>query len=320
MSPQKAKKLLSVHGKTFNWASYFLTPTSRTKAVALYAFCRRLDDLVDCAEDIDHESLKSIRLGLNNANLEIDHPILDDAVELIENHGIPLAPILDLLDGMISDCNDVFIPSEKELIEYSYKVAGSVGLMMTPILGCRNPDAFRHAIDLGIAMQLTNIGRDVLEDAQRGRRYLPGDWCDFKSPETIVRAASDRTETETREKVSDAIRKIVLIAEKYYESGMVVFNTYPRSKLFRDPCSWNDLSSNRDKTYRGWDALVGRTNGDIQPPQSHPHLSGATEIDTSGTTVASTRRGTTQIHSEIFPTSRCQSTLGGIPQGLSALV
>ncbi len=232
MSPQKAKKLLSVHGKTFNWASYFLTPSSRIKAVALYAFCRRLDDLVDCAEDIDHESLRSIRLGLNNANHEIDHPILDDAVELIENHGIPLAPILDLLDGMISDCNDVFILNEKELIEYSYKVAGSVGLMMTPILGCRNPDAFRHAIDLGIAMQLTNIGRDVLEDAQRGRRYLPGDWCDFKSPETIVRAASDRTETETREKVSDAIRKIVLIAEKYYKSGLVGLQYIPGRNYF----------------------------------------------------------------------------------------
>jgi len=220
MSPKKARKILSLHGKTFNWASYFLTPHSRTKAVALYAFCRRLDDLVDCATGIDRKSLPSLLRGLSNANPNVDHPLLDDAKDLVDNQGIPLAPILDLLDGMIGDCDEVLIVNEQELIEYSYKVAGSVGLMMTPTLGCRNPDAFRHAIDLGIAMQLTNIARDVLEDAQRGRRYLPGDWCDFTSPETIFGAASDRTETETREKISTATRKIILLAEKYYKSGL----------------------------------------------------------------------------------------------------
>ncbi len=107
---------------------------------------------------------------------------------------------------------------EEELIQYSYYVAGTVGLMMCDALNCENKDAYLFAIDLGIAMQLTNIARDVLEDAKMGRRYIPGSWIDNISPNAMIRGVNDNN-TEIFRTVSFGIKKLLNLAEKYYYSG-----------------------------------------------------------------------------------------------------
>jgi phytoene synthase len=131
---------------------------------------------------------------------------------------LPVFAIKDLLEGLISDQGTVLLLNENQLIQYSYKVAGTVGLMMAPILGISSKKAIPFAVDLGIAMQLTNISRDVLEDAKLGRRYIPGEWCDDLSAPEIVKLGKDGT-TEDRLKVSAAIKRTLLLAETYYISG-----------------------------------------------------------------------------------------------------
>ena len=97
--------------------------------------------------------------------------------------------VIDLIEGLILDQKGILFKKEEELIRYSYHVAGTVGIMMCDALKCDNDLAKSFAIDLGIAMQLTNIARDVLEDAKMGRRYLPGSWVQNISPKEIVLAA-----------------------------------------------------------------------------------------------------------------------------------
>ena len=96
-----------------------------------------------------------------------------------------MAPFVHLLDGLLSDQQPVLIRDQAELVRYAYHVAGAVGLLMCPVLGCRDPAAFRFAVDMGIGMQLTNIARDIAEDAELGRRYLPESWCGPLRPEQI---------------------------------------------------------------------------------------------------------------------------------------
>ena len=90
---------------------------------------------------------------------------------------------IHLLDGLIFDQKSVQIRDEKELIEYCYRVAGTMNLLMCPILGCKNKEAFKFAVDLGVGMQMTNIARDVFEDSNLNRRCLPGTWINSMTPE-----------------------------------------------------------------------------------------------------------------------------------------
>ena len=115
---------------------------------------------------------------------------------------------------------------EEELIRYSYHVAGTVGIMMCDALKCDNILAKSFAIDLGIAMQLTNIARDVLEDAKMGRRYLPGTWIQNITPKEIVLAAKTN-DLKKIHIVSKGIKKLLILAEQYYLSGEKGFNFLP---------------------------------------------------------------------------------------------
>jgi len=110
------------------------------------------------------------------------------------------------------------IPTENDLIRYAYRVAGTVGLLMCKILNCSNHNAYYFAIDLGIGMQLTNIARDVLEDARMGRRYLPGDWLEQLNPEQIC-AAAERPGGKNAITVKGAIKRLLKLADKYYASS-----------------------------------------------------------------------------------------------------
>ena len=123
--------------------------------------------------------------------------------------------VQDLFDGIESDLkSEVNLNTKKDLLVYSYQVAGTVGLMMAKILKVKDKQALRCAVDLGVAMQLTNIARDVLEDAKNSRRYIPESWLNLE-PLEIAKMNNDK-----RPMVSEAINRLVKLADVYYESAM----------------------------------------------------------------------------------------------------
>ena len=176
--------LLALHAKSFNWAGFFLSKDIYNKCSILYNFCRTLDDIADDTGDLEIKKKKFLEFKKNFSNRSIENPIIKNMWKIIESEKISKKIVYDLFDGVESDLsNEVKINSKKDLLIYSYRVAGTVGLMMSKILKVSNKESLKGAIDLGIAMQLTNIARDVLEDKRRNREYIN---CNFSvTNETI---------------------------------------------------------------------------------------------------------------------------------------
>mgnify|MGYP001307357867 CR=1 FL=1 len=174
--------LLKKHAKSFYWASFFLSNITLNKCSSLYNFCRTLDDIVDNDNynlDFKREIFSKFKEDFENKNL--NNQIIKDMWSVIDSENISKQIIIDLFDGVESDLEEkVIINSKKDLLVYSYRVAGTVGLMMSKILKVKNKDALRGAIDLGIAMQLTNIARDVCEDKERNRQYVRHDFLSIQ--------------------------------------------------------------------------------------------------------------------------------------------
>jgi phytoene synthase len=159
------------HGRTFYLASHFQTPPRRRALHAIYAYCRIADDIVDrAATPGEAGSL----LAAWEAQLDTPiHPVAQTFAATREIYGIPLEPARDLIAGIRSDLQPELFATWADLRGYCYRVAGTVGLLTAPVLGCARSSALPCAVDLGIAMQLTNILRDVGEDARQQRIYLP---------------------------------------------------------------------------------------------------------------------------------------------------
>ena len=153
-------------------------------------------------------------------------PETESFLQLASENDIPLIAARELLDGMLSDQTAVAFNSEAELLRYCHGVAGTVGLMMCRVLNCKDqrPDSF--AIDLGIAMQLTNIARDVLEDAKMERRYLPASWVNV--PASTIAASN----VACRAPVASAIKRVLDLAEEYYGSALVGIKLLPFRSRF----------------------------------------------------------------------------------------
>ncbi|MGI9253784.1 MAG: phytoene/squalene synthase family protein [Thermomicrobiales bacterium] len=161
------------HGRTFYIASHCLPPERRKAVHAVYAWCRIADDLADHATDLDQAAI-----DLDAWERQIGEPTHPVAVAFAiarQRYAIPAGPAHDLISGIRMDLSAVRFETWDDLSVYCYRVAGTVGLLVAPILGCREEDALPRAVDLGVAMQLTNILRDVAEDAQNGRLYLPAE-------------------------------------------------------------------------------------------------------------------------------------------------
>ena len=167
------KNYLSVYAKSFNWAGFFLPKETYQKCSALYDFCRVADNIADDEGNIETKVnyFKKFENNFNQKNF--DDPIIKNMWNLINEFDISLKIINDLFDGIRSDIKErVKLSSKKDLLVYSYRVAGTVGLMMAKILKVTNKNSLKSAIDLGIAMQLTNISRDVIEDKKNNRSYV----------------------------------------------------------------------------------------------------------------------------------------------------
>jgi phytoene synthase len=173
--------LLKKHAKSFYWASFFLSSDVFNKCSSLYNFCRTLDDIVDDDNKLRIKKEIFFKFKKDFENKNPNNQIINDMWSIIDSENISKKIVLDLFDGVETDLEEkVEITSKKDLLVYSYRVAGTVGLMMSKILKVNNKESLRGAIDLGIAMQLTNIARDVCEDKKRNRKYIKSDFYSIK--------------------------------------------------------------------------------------------------------------------------------------------
>ncbi len=219
-SASDAEQTLSQHGKSFAWARRLLGRDAGHKAARLYQFCRLVDDLADDDTENHSADLLALRQTILD-DIPHGHRLYSDISDLIAETDLPRPVLAALIDGLISDQDIVLVETSDALIRYSYHVAGTVGLLMCSVLGCRDTRAYAFAVDLGVAMQLTNIARDVLDDARMGRRYLPAQWVNDLTPEQIAASADghSKTDIERREIVGAAVKRCLDLADIYYQSG-----------------------------------------------------------------------------------------------------
>ena len=218
-------ELLKKHGKTFNFARLFLGSETGLAAARLYRFCRIVDDIADESPDPKVAKLNLDDLKNSITQNTASHLVVKDFLRLCEEYDINRNHGITLIDGVSQDLNPVVLPSTETLIQYAFKVAGVVGLMMAPILGAKK-EGHAFAIDLGIGMQLTNIARDVLEDAKMERRYIPGELVNTLSASQIQLAS-----LEHRHQIQDAIKVLLNLAEEYYQSGLAgLYYLPPRNR------------------------------------------------------------------------------------------
>ena len=226
---------LAQNGRTFHWARRFLGHTHGTNAARLYAFCRLLDDLADGDLPNGATRLQAISQDLNALEADnfasITDPDMGHFAPFMKAQGLSYQALRHLIDGLLFDQGEVQLADEAALITYGYQVAGTVGMMMCPVLSCHDEQATDFAIDLGIAMQLTNIARDVLEDAKMGRRYLPGSWVKGASPEAIYQGAMSHDEPMVT-LIQTALDKTLSLAERYYQSGLSGLAYLPKRAQF----------------------------------------------------------------------------------------
>ena len=176
------KNYLTIYAKSFNWAGFFLPKKTYEKCSALYDFCREADNIADDENKIEVKKDNFIKFRNNFVNKNYDDPVIKNMWDLINEFNISAKIIDDLFEGINSDIKEnVKLNSKKELLIYSYRVAGSVGLMMAKILKVKKKNSLKSAIDLGIAMQLTNISRDVIEDFNNNRIYIDQNFENIKS-------------------------------------------------------------------------------------------------------------------------------------------
>lgn len=208
------ERIFRRNSRSFSLAARLLPKARRNAVARLYAFCRYLDDLADDSRDGDQHQLKRIRETIAGSLTAEEGSPESDFIDLSDRFELPRQAGLELIDALMADCGSRRIENCGELIRFAYGVAGTVGLLMRPIIGANTRLAAPFAIDLGIALQLTNIARDVAEDAARDRVYLPAEWV---RPEQVERALNGHE--EDTEAVDQAVRRLLSLADKYYLSA-----------------------------------------------------------------------------------------------------
>lgn len=231
-----SEESLAANGKSFHWARRFLGARMGHDAARLYAFCRLLDDMADGDIENGPARLRLIRDDLA-AGRTGDDPALQAFLPLMAEKRFPAEVLIALIDGLLEDQAEVVaLADEAALLRYAYRVAGTVGLLMCHVLDCHAPAARAHAIDLGIAMQLTNIARDVREDAGMNRRYIPGDWVGGASPADILAASRApaapvpggvHNHGGVHNDVTAAVARLLDMAEAFYASGAQGYRYLP---------------------------------------------------------------------------------------------
>ena len=220
---------LAQFAKSFNWAGFFLPKNVYQDCSKLYTFCRLLDDLVDEKTDLElrEERFNEIK-NIYKKTYETDNNdrdiynqnehglIVNDMIDLACNNNIKRIILDDLIDGVGSDLKQkVYLRSVKDLLVYSYRVAGTVGLMMAKILSVSDTRSLKGAIDLGIAMQLTNIARDVIEDKKMNRQYIKPDFENIEATLKLADMFYESSYTSIK-KIPFKYRFAIIVARRVY--------------------------------------------------------------------------------------------------------
>ncbi|MEO0492994.1 MAG: phytoene/squalene synthase family protein [Actinomycetota bacterium] len=251
---QESTEVLARNGRSFHFASRLLSERDADRAARLYRFCRYVDDLADEADDDE-----SARRELTRVEAALDgygeDPIVSDFLALANECSMPLGPARELIAGVASDLGSVRFADDEELHRYCYRVAGTVGLMMCSVLDVHDPAAHPFAIDLGVAMQLTNIARDVAEDAARNRRYLPATLVgalepgDLLDPDDAARAA-----------IAAGVERLLREAERHYrsgEAGLVYLPPRARQAVWVAARVYREIGERlRRNGYRTWNGRI----------------------------------------------------------------
>ena len=219
------KNYLSVYAKSFNWAGFFLPKKTYEKCSALYDFCREADNIADDENKIEIKKDNFIKFRNNFVNKNYDDPVIKNMWGLINEFSISTKIVDDLFEGINSDIKEnVKLNSKKELLIYSYRVAGTVGLMMAKILNVHKEQSLKSAIDLGIAMQLTNISRDVMEDKKNNRFYINESFEDIKNTIKLSEQFYENSFYSIKE-IPLSFRFSILVARRVYRKiGYKILN------------------------------------------------------------------------------------------------
>jgi 15-cis-phytoene synthase len=210
------------HSKSFALASRLLPADAGQRAAIVYAWCRRADDA------IDESSAETPALALARMRRELgelydegaaDDPVLAAFGGVLQQTGIPWQYPADLLAGMEMDVTGHHYGGFGDLLVYCYRVASTVGLMMCHVMGVSHVAALRHAAHLGLAMQLTNICRDVREDWERGRLYLPDELLVRHGVPRLAERLGERFPDDAVDGCRYAICELLAVADRYYASS-----------------------------------------------------------------------------------------------------
>jgi phytoene synthase len=229
MDPQA---IMDHHAKSFSWAARFLSAPARRDAALLYAYARTADDFADeehlgtlsqrteALQALRQQALETIDFGDRLPNPSLAH----QTGCMLRRHGVPNIVLATLMDSLQTDAGARQIDSTESLLFFAYGVAGTVGQMMRPLLGAP-PAADPHAIALGVAMQLTNIARDVVEDAQRGRCYIPAQWG------VTMRIMSAPQNATEKNDAFAALQRLLALADDFYAYAHTGFSAIPKHNL-----------------------------------------------------------------------------------------
>jgi phytoene synthase len=208
--------MLRAGSKSFSLAARLLPARVRESATVLYAFCRVADDAVDADTQASVATVDALRARLTRAyaGAPDDTPVDRALAAVVARLRLPRALLDALLEGMAWDAEGRRYETLGDLHAYAARVAGAVGAMMTVVMGPRAPEVLARACDLGVAMQLTNILRDIVEDGQRGRVYLPS--------EDLERFGCGEIATAEPERVAELIRFEAARAAQWFDRGMLI--------------------------------------------------------------------------------------------------
>jgi phytoene synthase len=221
------RDIIEKGSKSFAGASRLLGPDTRTSVYLLYAWCRHCDDVIDAQElgfsrngeaPASSDMIRALGELRDKTRAAIagraEEPVFRALQHVIAKHRIPDRHPLELLAGFEMDAVGRTYETLEDTLSYAYHVAGVVGVMMAMIMGVRDRSTLERAQDLGIAFQLTNIARDVIDDARIGRVYLPHDWL-----EKAGVAPTDLADESKRAEVFQVVNRLLDVADAYYESA-----------------------------------------------------------------------------------------------------
>ena len=226
-----SQNYLSIYAKSFNWAGFFLPKSKYNNCSTLYDFCRTVDNIADEEDNLDSKKKNFKDFKKRFYEKDFSSIKIRNMWQLIHEFSISTKIIDDLFDGIETDLQEkVLLSNEKDLLIYSYRVAGTVGLMMAKILKVKSNLALTSAINLGIAMQLTNIARDVIEDSGRNRKYIDNNFNKIK--ETIKLANSFYNSSfKSIKEIPISCRFAILVARRVYRQ---IGNEILKKRDFQD--------------------------------------------------------------------------------------